>query len=83
VIGNCASYYKETETAIKAFQRAIQLSPQFTYAYTLCGHEYVSHEDIEKAISYFQRALSCTPSHYQAYYGLGKSTIYSILYTLY
>lgn len=29
-------------------QRAIQVDGDFTYAYTLCGHEYVANEDFDK-----------------------------------
>lgn len=29
-------------------QRAIQVDADMTYAYTLCGHEYVANEDFEK-----------------------------------
>lgn len=31
-----------------AKQRAIQLKTDMTYAYTLCGHEYVANEDFDK-----------------------------------
>jgi anaphase-promoting complex subunit 3 len=47
VVGNCYSIQKEHETALKYFERAIQLNPNYAYAYTLCGHEYVSNEDFE------------------------------------
>jgi tetratricopeptide (TPR) repeat protein len=60
VIGNCFSLQKEHETAIKFFQRAIQIDPSFTYAYTLSGHEYVSNEDFEKAVACYRHAILCT-----------------------
>lgn len=41
-MGNCYSLQKDHETALKNFQRAVQLNSKFTYAHTLCGHEYVS-----------------------------------------
>ena len=37
VVGNCFSLQKEHDTALKFFQRAIQLQPDFAYAYTLSG----------------------------------------------
>lgn len=43
VVGNCFSLQREPDTAIKFFQRALQMDPSFTYAYTLCGHEQVSN----------------------------------------
>ena len=39
-MGNCYSLQKDHETALKNFQRAVQLNSRFTYAHTLCGHEY-------------------------------------------
>lgn len=39
-MGNCYSLQKDHETALKNFQRAVQLNSKFTYAHTLCGHEY-------------------------------------------
>ena len=57
VVGNCYSLQKEHETALKFFQRAIQLNKNFAYAHTLCGHEYVSNEDFEKAKRCYAMAL--------------------------
>ena len=47
VVGNCYSLQKEHETALRFFNRAIQLNNNFAYAHTLCGHEYVSNEDFD------------------------------------
>ena len=41
-MGNCYSLQKDHETALKNFQRAVQLNSRFAYAHTLCGHEYES-----------------------------------------
>ena len=72
VVGNCFSLQKETDMAIKFFQRALQIDPFFTYAYTLCGHEHVNNEDMEKAITSFRTAVLCNERHYNAWYGLGS-----------
>lgn len=40
-MGNCFALRKDHETALKNFQRAVQLDSRFVYAHTLCGHEYV------------------------------------------
>ncbi|DBA01288.1 TPA: hypothetical protein N0F65_001793 [Lagenidium giganteum] len=74
VAGNCFSLQKEHDTALAFFQRAIQLNPAFTYAYTLSGHEYVANEDFEKAINCYRHAIRTDARHYNAWYGLG--TIY-------
>ncbi|KAG9133840.1 hypothetical protein Leryth_023152 [Lithospermum erythrorhizon] len=70
-MGNCYSLQKDHETALKNFQRAVQLSPKFAYAHTLCGHEYVALEDFESSIRSYQNALRADPRHYNAWYGLG------------
>ncbi|XP_030448598.2 cell division cycle protein 27 homolog B-like isoform X2 [Syzygium oleosum] len=70
-MGNCYSLQKDHETALKNFQRAVQLDSKFAYAHTLCGHEYVSLEDFENAIKSYQTALRVDARHYNAWYGLG------------
>jgi anaphase-promoting complex subunit 3 len=71
VVGNCFSLQKEHETAITFFRRSIQLNPSYTYAHTLCGHEFTSNEDFEKAISCYRDAIRVDSRHYNAWYGLG------------
>ncbi|XP_073221420.1 cell division cycle protein 27 homolog B-like isoform X2 [Cicer arietinum] len=70
-MGNCYSLQKDHETALKNFQRAVQLNPRFAYAHTLCGHEYVAQEDFENGIKSYQSALMVDARHYNAWYGLG------------
>ncbi|CAI8594181.1 unnamed protein product [Vicia faba] len=70
-MGNCYSLQKDHETALKNFQRAVQLNPRFAYAHTLCGHEYVAQEDYENGIKSYQSALMVDSRHYNAWYGLG------------
>ncbi|KAL8236041.1 hypothetical protein R6Q59_017122 [Mikania micrantha] len=69
-MGNCYSMQKDHETALKNFQRAVQLNSRFTYAHTLCGHEYVALEDFENGIKSYQNALQIDARHYNAWYGL-------------
>ncbi|KAK9099059.1 hypothetical protein Syun_026104 [Stephania yunnanensis] len=70
-IGNCYSLQKDHETALKNFQRAVQLNARFAYGHTLCGHEYVALEDYENGIKCYQNALQIDARHYNAWYGLG------------
>ncbi|KAJ4837287.1 Cell division cycle protein 27 B [Turnera subulata] len=70
-MGNCYSLQKDHETALKNFQRAVQLNSRFAYAHTLCGHEYVALEDFENGIKSYQNALRIDTRHYNAWYGLG------------
>ena len=71
VVGNCFSLQKEHETSITFFRRSIQLNPFYTYAHTLCGHEFTSNEDFDKAISCYRDAIRVDSRHYNAWYGLG------------
>ena len=71
VAGNCFSLQKEHETAIKFLQRAIQVDPDFAYAYTLYGHELVATEEMDHAMSCFRTAVKIDPRHYNAWYGIG------------
>ncbi|KAJ8750661.1 hypothetical protein K2173_015842 [Erythroxylum novogranatense] len=70
-MGNCYSLQKDHETALKSFQRAVQLNSRFAYAHTLCGHEYVALEDFENGIKSYQSALRIDTRHYNSWYGLG------------
>ncbi|XP_042496293.1 cell division cycle protein 27 homolog B-like isoform X2 [Macadamia integrifolia] len=70
-IGNCYSLQKDHETALKNFQRAVNLNSKFAYAHTLCGHEYVALEDFENGIKSYQSALRIDARHYNSWYGLG------------
>ncbi|KAB1224409.1 hypothetical protein CJ030_MR2G016298 [Morella rubra] len=70
-MGNCYSLQKDHETALRNFQRAVQLDPRFAYAHTLCGHEYVALEDFENGIKSYQSALQVDARHYNSWYGLG------------
>ena len=69
--GNCFSLQKEHENAIKFFQRASQVDPEFAYSYTLLGHEYITIEELDKALTCFRTAVRIDPRHYNAWYGIG------------
>ncbi len=71
VAGNCFSLQKEHETSIKFLQRAIQVDPDFAYAYTLLGHELAVTDEMDHAMSCFRNATRIDPRHYNAWYGIG------------
>lgn len=58
---------QEHENALKFFQRALQLDPSFTYAYTLAGHEYFANEDFDKGLQCYRNAMRLDPRHYNAW----------------
>ncbi|KAJ1259952.1 hypothetical protein BS78_10G194700 [Paspalum vaginatum] len=70
-VGNCFALRKDHETALKNFQRSVQLDSRFAYAHTLCGHEYSALEDYENSIKFYRCALQIDERHYNAWYGLG------------
>jgi tetratricopeptide (TPR) repeat protein len=62
---------QEHETALRYFQRALQLDPTLPYAYTLAGHEYFANEDFEKGITCYRNAIRIDPRHYNAWWVQG------------
>ena len=58
---------QEHETALRFFQRALQLDPTMPYAYTLSGHEYFANEDFDKGITCYRNAIRIDPRHYNAW----------------
>lgn len=75
VAGNCFSLHKEHDVAIKFFTRAVEIDPDYVYAYTLVGHELVITEELDKALIFFRGSILKDPRHYNAWFGIG--TIYS------
>lgn len=71
VAGNCFSLQKEHELSIKFLKRAIQVDPDFCYAYTLLGHELVSADELDTALACFRNATRIDTRHYNAWYGIG------------
>lgn len=71
-IGNSFSLNRDHDQALKCFRRATQLNPNFSYGFTLQGHEQIANEDFEKALQAYRRALATDNRHYNGWYGLGK-----------
>lgn len=61
------AHAQEHETALRFFQRALQLDPAFPYAYTLCGHEYFANEDFDRAKACYENAIRLDRRHYNAW----------------
>lgn len=73
-IGNSFSHQRDHDQALKCFKRATMLDPEFAYAFTLQGHEYVANEEFEKALDAYRNGIKADARHYNAWYGLG--TVY-------
>jgi anaphase-promoting complex subunit 3 len=67
VAGNAFSLQKEHENALKSFERALQLNPDYTYAHNLCGHEHHANEAFDKALLHFRNAIRSNPRLYNAW----------------
>lgn len=70
-MGNALSAHDDSENAVKLFKRALTISPNYSYAHCLLGHEYLSSDKLVKARSSFQKAIECDARSYSAYWGLG------------
>lgn len=73
-IGNSFSHQRDHDQALKCFKRATMLDPDFAYAFTLQGHEYVANEEYDNALDAYRHGIKADPRHYNAWYGLG--TVY-------
>lgn len=71
-VGNCFSLQKEHETAIKFFERSVMVDPEYTYGYTLLGHEYSYIDELDDAMNCYRHAVRIDPRHYNAWYGIGR-----------
>ena len=87
VAGNCFSLQKDHEISIKFLKRAIQVDPNFSYAYTLLGHELISADELDNAMSCFVNATRIDPRHYNAWCGISliyyKQEKYDLAYQNY
>lgn len=73
-IGNSFSHQRDHDQALKCFKRATMIDPEFAYAFTLQGHEYVANEEYDKALEAYRDGIKADNRHYNAWYGLG--TVY-------
>lgn len=70
-VGNALSLSRDTDNALKCFQRAVALDPALPYPYTLQAHEHVASDAYEHAQDCYRLALRADKRHYNAWYGLG------------
>jgi anaphase-promoting complex subunit 3 len=73
-LGNSFSHQRNHDQALKCFKRATMIDPEFAYAFTLQGHEYVANEEYDKALDAYRHGITADNRHYNAWYGLG--TVY-------
>lgn len=71
-VGNAFSLSREHEQAIACFKRATQVDPDFSYAWTLMGHELLTNEEFDAALASFRKGVGSERRGFGAWYGLGK-----------
>jgi tetratricopeptide (TPR) repeat protein len=62
----------DTQDAIRHYQEAIRIYPDFAYAYISSGISAYHHGKIQDAISYYQKGLSLDPTLSRAHFELGN-----------
>jgi len=72
VVGNCFSLQRDSEQALKFFKRAVAVDPNYAYAHTLCGHEYMAADDMEHAVACYRKGVAADSRCYRAWYGLAS-----------
>lgn len=60
----------ETDKAIQAFEKTLELQPQLSFAYEELGNLYKTQKQFAKAIEQYQRAKTARPSNNKLYIGL-------------
>ena len=67
-----AIFNKQYDEAIKYFNIALELDPNYAEAYCGLGFIYAEgKQDYEEAVKYYSKAIELDPNHALAYYGLG------------
>ena len=70
-LGQVANLRGHTEEAIAYFQKAIDVTPNFSSAYDSLGAVYFPRGDYARAAEYFERAVACNPMDLTARFFLG------------
>ena len=71
--GNACFNNKEYEKALEAYAKALELDPEYVYAYNGRGNAYKALGEYEKAVSDYDRALELDPEYVYAYNGRGNA----------
>ena len=64
---------KNTDLALKYYNKSIELNPKYSEAYNNLGNLYRQRGDYEKAINNYKQAIHFNNNFFIAYYNLGNS----------
>ncbi|EFP12467.1 hypothetical protein CRE_29638 [Caenorhabditis remanei] len=85
IVANYHAMRRDSEHAIKFFQRALRLNPGFAALWVLIGHEFMEMKNNAAACVSYRRAIEIDPADHRGWYGLGQ--MYDIMkmpaYSLY
>tara|TARA_B100000900_G_scaffold376875_1_gene359892 strand:- start:4048 stop:5553 length:1506 start_codon:yes stop_codon:yes gene_type:complete len=73
--GFISYYQKNFDEAIKHWQKAIKINPNYIEAYNGCGNAYKNLKQLEKAVECFNKAIQIEPRYLEAYINLGNVLI--------
>ncbi|MDJ0554863.1 MAG: tetratricopeptide repeat protein [Microcoleaceae cyanobacterium MO_207.B10] len=70
IIGQAAAELHQIDKAVAAYQKALEIKPDFAEIYVSLGELYVQQQQQEKAIASYQKAIDLAPDLKDAYGGL-------------
>jgi len=70
--GNLFSLQRNSEDALKMFQRAASVDKSCSYAFSLMGHEMLLVESLADASKQFRMSIDRNPKEWSSWYGLGS-----------
>ncbi|CAI2349583.1 unnamed protein product [Caenorhabditis sp. 36 PRJEB53466] len=86
IVANYHAIRRDSEHAIKFFQRALRLNPGIAGLWVLIGHEFMELKNNAAACVSYRRAIELDPADHRGWYGLGqmydimKMPAYSLFY---
>jgi tetratricopeptide (TPR) repeat protein len=73
-LGAISGRFRKMEDAIKYFNKAVKINPQYANAYANLGNVYIFKKKFEKAIKFWEKAVQLVPSNHK--YRLGLARVY-------
>ncbi|EAY14887.1 TPR Domain containing protein [Trichomonas vaginalis G3] len=73
VLGNFFALSGRHEDAIEQFAMCLRFDSDFSFAWTLIGHEYIELQNSSAATAAYIKAFESNPRDFRALYGLGRA----------
>ncbi|BAY79561.1 TPR repeat-containing protein (plasmid) [Nostoc linckia NIES-25] len=75
-LGIALSYQKKLDKAVAAYEKAIQLNPNYADAYNNLGIALSYQKKLDKAVAAYEKAIQLNPNYADAYNNLGIALSY-------